>query len=150
MNSEEQLIFFWTCIFPFLMSVVFSVSSRTIRIILIQYGLEENAANSDAELDRISRDFVEMHPNSGSRSLAGFLQSIRSTLGRVDPRGVQMRFGCVLHRQTYNVCMPNSLWHINGYHKLIKQKIVIHGEIDGYSRFPVYLHASFNNRSETV
>lgn len=33
---------------------------------------------------------------------------------------------------------------------LSRWKIVIHGGIDGYSRMPVYLHASDNNRSCTV
>ena len=46
--------------------------------------------------------------------------------------------------------MPNSLWHIDGYHKLIRWRIVIHGGIDGYSRLPVYLQASINNRADTV
>ena len=31
-----------------------------------------------------------------------------------------------------SACMPNSLWHIDGYHKLIRWRIVIHGVIDGY------------------
>lgn len=35
-------------------------------------------------------------------------------------------------------------------HKLIRWRIVIHGGIDGYSRIPVYLHASDNNRAESV
>ena len=35
-------------------------------------------------------------------------------------------------------------------HKLIRWQIVVHGGIDGYSRVPVYLHASDNNRSVTV
>ena len=46
--------------------------------------------------------------------------------------------------------MPNSLGHIDGYHKLIRWRIVIHGSIDGYSRPPVYLQASTNNRADTV
>ena len=46
--------------------------------------------------------------------------------------------------------MPNSLWHIDGFHKLIRWHIIIHGGIDGYSRLPVYLGASSNNRAETV
>ena len=46
--------------------------------------------------------------------------------------------------------MPNSLWHIDGYHKLIRWRIVIHGGIDGYSRLPVYLQASTNNRADIV
>ena len=45
---------------------------------------------------------------------------------------------------------PNSLWHIDGNHKLVRWRIVVHGGIDGYSRIPVYLSASSNNRSETV
>ena len=42
------------------------------------------------------------------------------------------------------------VWHIDGYHKLIKWRIVIHGGIDGYSRTPVYVVASDNNKSTTV
>lgn len=45
---------------------------------------------------------------------------------------------------------PNSLWHIDGYHKLIRWKIIIHGGVDGYSRIPVYIVASDNNKSTTV
>lgn len=33
---------------------------------------------------------------------------------------------------------------------LTSWRIVIHGGIDGYSRMPVYLKASDNNRTETV
>lgn len=44
----------------------------------------------------------------------------------------------------------NSLWHLNGYHKLIRWKIVVHGAIDGYSRLITFLKASSINRSETV
>ncbi len=44
----------------------------------------------------------------------------------------------------------NSLWHIDGNHKLIRWRIVVHGGIDGFSRIPVYLVASSNNRSCTV
>jgi hypothetical protein len=46
--------------------------------------------------------------------------------------------------------MINSLWHIDGHHKLIPWKIVIHGGIDGFSRMVVFLVASNNNRMETM
>ncbi len=46
--------------------------------------------------------------------------------------------------------MYACLWHIDGYHRLIKWRIVIHGGIDGYSRLPIYMKASTNNRAETV
>ena len=45
---------------------------------------------------------------------------------------------------------PNSLWHIDGYHKLIWWRLVIHGGIDGYNRIPVYLKVASNNKAETV
>ena len=45
---------------------------------------------------------------------------------------------------------PNSLWHIDGLHCLIRWRFVIHGGIDGFLRRIVYLKASSNNRSETV
>ncbi len=40
--------------------------------------------------------------------------------------------------------------HIDGHHKLIRWRFVIHGGIDGYSRKIVYLHCSTNNRAGTV
>ena len=69
---------------------------------------------------------------------------------RVDPSGVCELLRQSLHQRKYSVPMPNSLWHIDGFHKLIRWHIIIHGGIDGYSRLPVYLGASSNNRAETV
>ncbi len=138
------------------------VSPRTIRRRIIQYGLEEEVSFieiSDPDLDVVTRHFVDNHPNSGQRSLDGFLRGmslrvqrsrLRESLMRVDSRGVQTRFRQALHRRRYSVCMPNSLWHIDGHHKLIRWRIVVHGGIDGYSRLPVFLKASTNNRADTV
>ena len=138
------------------------MSTRTIRRRIIQYGLDELTSYSDlpdGALDEITRHYVRTNPNSGGRSLAGFLRGmglkvqrkrVRDSLERVDPRGVSSRFRQVLHRRVYNVPMPNSLWHIDGYHKLIKWRILIHGGIDGYSRLPVYLKATDNNKADTV
>lgn len=52
-------------------------------------------------------------------------------------------------RRTYSVPGPNALWHLDGNHKLIHWKFVIHGAIDGYSRLITVLKCSSNNRSET-
>ena len=71
-------------------------------------------------------------------------------MARVDPTGVQARLRRTVWRRAYSVPMPNSVWHIDGYHKLIRWQIIIQGGIDGYSRLPVYLVASNNNRSDTV
>lgn len=40
--------------------------------------------------------------------------------------------------------------HSDGYHKLIRWGLVIHGAIDGFSRLIIYLHFADNNRSSTV
>ena len=141
---------------------LFHVSPRTIRRRIIQFGLEDHSDYSDindTSLDAITTQFVFHHPNSGERSFSGFLRSLglriqryrmRESLWRIDPRGIQSRFRGILRRRQYNVPMPNSLWHIDGHHKLIRWRIVTHGGIDGYSRLPVYLRASTNNNADTV
>lgn len=53
-------------------------------------------------------------------------------------------------RRVYRVPWINSLWHVDGHHKLIRWKIVIHGCIDGFSRMITFIRASDNNRAETV
>ena len=39
---------------------------------------------------------------------------------------------------------------IDGNHKLVRWRIVIHGAIDGHSRLVLYLHCADNNRASTV
>lgn len=45
---------------------------------------------------------------------------------------------------------PNHLWHIDGNHKLVNWRFVIHGCTDGYSRAIVYLKCATNNLASTV
>ena len=56
----------------------------------------------------------------------------------------------VVSRQTYQVPWPNSLWHLDGHHSLIRWKIVIHGCIDGFSRRIIFRRSNSNNLAETV
>lgn len=138
------------------------VSPRTIRRRVIQYNLEELSSYSnilDSELDDLAKLFVQNHPNLGQKSFEGFLRScgikiqrsrVRDSLMRVDPFGVQNRFRHVLRRRQYSVAMPNSLWHLDGHHKLIRWHIIVHGGIDGFSRLPVFIEAANNNRASTV
>ncbi|XP_068690585.1 uncharacterized protein [Montipora foliosa] len=69
---------------------------------------------------------------------------------RVDPEGTVMRWLNVTERREYNVVSPNAMWHIDGNHKLIRWKLLVHGGIDGFSRAIVYLKCSNDNKSETV
>ena len=141
---------------------LFGCSARTVRRRILEYGLQEVIRFSDLndqDLDDLVTKFVIDFPCAGQKTLAGHLQSqgyhvqrwrIRESLLRVDPWGVQQRTRNILHRRQYRVKGPNSLWHIDGNHKLIRWRIVIHGGVDGYSRIPVYLGASDNNRAVTV
>ena len=45
---------------------------------------------------------------------------------------------------------PNSLWHVDGYHKLISWRYVIHGGIDGFSLLIMFMKVTTNNQAETV
>ena len=82
-------------------------------------------------------------PNAGQKALAGHLNTlgyriqrflIRESLYRTHPFGVECRRRCLLHHRKYDAHGPNSLWHIDGNHKLIRWRSVIHGGIDGCSR----------------
>nr|XP_058962207.1 uncharacterized protein LOC131789152 [Pocillopora verrucosa] len=56
----------------------------------------------------------------------------------------------VISRRQYSVPWPNSLWHLDGHHSLIRWGFVIHGCMDGFSRRVVFLRCSNNNLSQTV
>ena len=42
------------------------------------------------------------------------------------------------------------MWHLDGNHKLICWRFVIHGGMDGFSRMIVFLQCSTNNSAPTV
>ena len=45
---------------------------------------------------------------------------------------------------------PNYVWHIDGNHKLVHWRFVVHHGIDGFSCMVVFAHCSPNNRAETA
>ena len=51
-------------------------------------------------------------------------ESIRRVRGRTP-------LGPCIERRSYSVPGPNYLWHVDGNHKLIKYRLVVHGAIDG-------------------
>ncbi|KAG5281566.1 hypothetical protein AALO_G00073760 [Alosa alosa] len=56
----------------------------------------------------------------------------------------------LIPRRPYSVPSPLSLWHIDGNHKLVRWRIIIHGGIDGYSRKIMYMQANTDNKATTV
>ena len=104
-------------------------------------------------MEHLVRDFpriVMMWGQLQSMNIFVTRQRIHQSLLRVSPQYVHHRHSSTTSRCVYNVPSPNYLWHIDGLHCLIRWKIVIHGGSDGFSRRIVYLHASCNNRAETV
>lgn len=90
--------------------------------------------------------------------MAGYLKSlglriqrrrIRERLAKLDPHNTALRWGAVVSRRKYYVPWPNSLWHLDGHHSLIRWKLVIYGCIDGYS-MRMFLYCRTNNKAETV
>lgn len=143
-------------------SRLLGISERTVRRRLAEYGLSTRVTYSeisDEDLITLVGEVKNSFPTCGEMMLDGHLRTrgvtvqrhrLRSALGTVDCEGVALRFRLPVLRREYNVRSPNSLWHIDGYHKLIRWRLVIHGGIDGYTRIPVYLSCSSNNRAETV
>lgn len=114
---------------------------------------------SDSELDSVMSGLVSRFPQNGITMMRGHLRSlnihitrarVHDSLMRISGDLVEVRRRNAIQRRVYSVPAPNCLWHIDGLHCLIRWRIVVHGGIDGFSRRIVYLHASDNNRANTV
>ena len=135
------------------------VSRWTIRRRVEEFGIRDMTGFSeitDDQLDVNIRQFVHDHGNQvGCGIITGHLgirvqrRRVRAALTRIDPENSRLRWAIVISRRSYSVPGPNSLWHIDGHHSLVTWGFVIHGGIDGFSRFIVYLKCSTNNRSDT-
>ena len=121
-------------------AIMFGCSKRTIERRLHQYQLSTRnySTLTYVELDLM----VEQFPRCGEKKVYGRLRMqginvqrkrIRESLHRVDPSGVHYGIRRVLSRRKYQVECPNALWHLDGFHKLIRWLIIIHGGIDGFS-----------------
>lgn len=140
---------------------MFGCCRRTVERKMNRYHISVHnySSISDSDLDMMIQEMTTLFPQSGEKTISGQLRSrgvrvqrqrVRESLHRVDPSGVRARCRNVLHRRQYSVPSPNALWHIDGYHKLIRWRLVIHGAIDGYSRLIMFLKVSPNNQAETV
>ena len=98
-------------------------------------------------------------PNIGRRRFIGALRSrglrvqrwrVSNCLRRLDPVGTALRWWLVIYRRKYNVPTPNSLWHFDAAHKLIRWKLIVHVCIDGFSRLITHCRWCDNNKAETV
>ena len=142
---------------------IIGISERTLRRWRQETGedrSEERWSNiSDEELTRIMTEISQRTSNVGETRMTGALRCrgirvqrrrIRQILRDIDPLASALRWRRAVYRRRYSVPYPNALWHIDGNHKLIRWRIVVHACIDGFSHLIVYLYAASNNRSDTV
>ena len=135
--------------------------TRMIQRKLGEFGIEFNCFSeiTNGDLDDLVKGIVMRLPACGKRSIQTLLkvngmilqrERVRESIRCVDPLGLETRLRSTLHHQQYNIASPNALWHTDGYHKLIRWQIVIHGGIDGYSQVPVYLKVASYNKAVSV
>ena len=145
----------------FKIALIFGCNVHTIERRMREYQISPNryAVITDDELDNLVGEITRASPLTGEKTVNGKLRCqgiylqrwrIRESLHRVDPMRIEFRKRRVLHRRFYSVKSPNSLWHLDGHHKLIRWRIVVHGGIDSYNILITYLQAATNNLSSTV
>ena len=153
----RSLRFSWTKI-----AEIIGISRRTLYRQLDEWNLPQDIHYSDItdnDLDTLVREVKGENPTSGEVLLMPQLHirgvriqrsRLRASLQRTDPRVIAQRRRETVRRRVYYVDHPNSLWHIDGHHKLIRWKLVVHGGIDGKTRTIVFLNCASNNRAVTV
>lgn len=77
-------------------------------------------------------------------------ETVRLLLNIIDPDGIQYRKRHRLKRRRYNNPGPNATWHIDGYDKLARYGVYIHGCVDGFSRRIMWMHAYYTNKNPKV
>lgn len=114
---------------------------------------------SSNDLDRTVSEIKESFPNDGEVMLQGHMlrlgikvsrSDLRDSIHRVDHENTVARRSNVITRRIYSVSHPNAVWHIDGNHKLIHWRFVIHAGVDGFSRMIMFVKCANNNRAATV
>lgn len=89
----------------------------------------EYSAITDEDLDSAVRAVMMGNRRIGANAVLTRLNNngvwvprerVRQSIRRVDPAGVALRSRRVVKRRVYNVAGPNTLWHLDGNHKLIR------------------------------
>ena len=104
-------------------------------------------------------NFIRDSPGRGVELTRGFLRSssvivprehVRELVRTLDPEGTEMRKRKTIRRRVYQSNGIHHVWHMDGWHKLIKYGLVIHAAVDGASRYVVFSQCSSNNHALTV
>ena len=131
--TRESLEYFLnSCFSATQIASMLHISLSTIRRRMSLFGLSvssQYSSLSDSELDRLVCTIQDQYPLCGYRMMIGHLRAlghrlqenrVRNSMIRTDPDGVMSRWITSIRRRSYSVPAPNSLWHIDGNHRLIR------------------------------
>lgn len=137
------------------------VSRQTVYKAMTEYNLIQQSRYtniSETDIRHAVSSIKGRHPNAGEVMLEGHLRAegihvqrgkVRKAIHDLDP-SVTSRKRPAIQRRVYSVPYPNYLWHLDGNHKLIRWRFVVHHCIDGFSRLITFCRCSTNNKAETV
>ena len=109
-----------------------NISRTTLYCRMEGTGIVGSTDLTDSELDEIIREYKVTHPNDGEVMIIGHIHSCNLTiprsricksLHRVDSSGIEEKRLRTVRRRVYQVDSSNSVWHIDGNHKLICYKL---------------------------
>ena len=146
-----ELSFSWEQI-----SALLGVSVSTVKQRAKENGFTKGYSTiSETDLVEVIKEYLKQSSNAGQVLVQGHIAGLGLRVQRDRVRKAIHSINgshpkqAAIFRRVYSVPGPNSLWHVDGNHKMIRWRLVIHGGIDGYSRLITYLQCS-NNRSDTV
>jgi hypothetical protein len=96
-------------------------------------GFRQRSTIGDDDLDIVVSAIAHQNPHAGHRFIQMRLrirgisvsrQRVRNSIWRVDAGGVDLRRRRVLRRRVYHSPHFNFVWHVDGYHKLIRYMIM--------------------------
>jgi hypothetical protein len=121
-----------------------NVNRSTLYSYMDAFGVSRNFAElSENDMEDLMRTFRKHRPQSGLKYAVAYVRSkglrvqrrrIRRAVNRVDRIGHVLRRHETIQRREYKNPRPNALWHMDGYHKLIRWGFVLHGIVDGFCR----------------
>lgn len=137
------------------------VSRQTVYKAMTEYNLIQQSRYtniSETDIRHAVSSIKGRHPNAGEVMLEGQFRAegihvqrskVRKAIHDLDP-SVTSRKRPAIQRRVYSVPYPNYLWHLDGNHKLIRWRFVVHHCIDGFSHLITFCRCSTNNKAETV
>ena len=163
--SKEQIQFLCELHFPWVrIAELLGISTKTLSRRQQEFQIDDEeemnwSSAGNGELREIMQEILSVTPGIGQTRMLGALHSrgirvqrwkVREMMRELDPVGTALRWRGTICRRKYNLRCPNALWHIDGNHKMIRWRFVVHTAIDGCSRLIPYVYCTDNNKSDTV